>query len=132
MQDTSERTADNETGADEKRSIWTTTEITKECLELAQEACPNGYKFRFWISEVLRTALLDELECGGSEPANADGLRTDIHAHDIPEELMKRFIGTAERDMLSVSDIVRRCLDQALPPLEQVEESYSNSVEKYT
>ena len=58
-------------------------------------------------------------------------LNTRVAADNIPEELMKRLMGTAERDMLSVSDIVRKSLNESLPPLQQVKKFYHVSAQKY-
>ena len=56
-------------------------------------------------------------------------LSTRVAADNIPEDIQMRLIGAAERDMVSMSAIVRKALDESLPPLKQVTKFYLRAVQ---
>lgn len=54
-----------------------------------------------------------------------------IGVDNIPEPIMKRLIGAAEKDMVGISAKVRQCLDEALPPEAETKKFYQKAIKKY-
>ena len=54
-----------------------------------------------------------------------------IGVDNIPEPLMKRLIGAAEKDMVGISAKVRQCLDESLPPEKETKNFFDQAIQKY-
>ncbi len=58
-------------------------------------------------------------------------LSTTLTTQNIPEDLMMRLVGTAERDKAGISAVVRMCLDQGLPSLRDIRGHYDQAIKKH-
>ncbi len=60
----------------------------------------------------------------------SDKIKTRVTADNVPETIMKRLIGKAEMEMVGESAIVRKLLDENLPPLSEVDFFYNRALQK--
>ena len=60
----------------------------------------------------------------------AEQIKTRVTADNVPETIMKRLIGKAEMEMVGESAIVRKLLDENLPPFSEMEFFYQRALQK--
>ncbi len=57
-------------------------------------------------------------------------ITTRVAAENVPEEIKKRLIGKAEMEMVGESAVIRKILDDNLPPFSEVEFFYNRALQK--
>ena len=57
-------------------------------------------------------------------------IKTRVSAENVPPGIVKRLIGKAEMEMVGESAIIRKLLDEYLPPLSEVDFFYNRALQK--